>query len=117
MLKPVDHFLAEGECIVNETIPPRRTVLRAALAAGCSLWMPIALSADDPKKGSGSASSPVAPAATKKAPQGSVHYQVQPKGEQKCSACLNFIAGSNSCKVVEGQISAEGWCGLWVKKT
>jgi hypothetical protein len=50
MLRPVDHFLAEGECIMNKEIPPRRVVMRAALAAGCSLWMPIALSADDPKK-------------------------------------------------------------------
>ena len=98
---------------MNESIPPRRTVLRAALAAGCSLWMPIALSADEPKKGSGS---PAAPAATKKTPPASVNYQVKPKGEQKCSACLNFIAGSNTCKLVEGQISAVGWCSLWVKK-
>lgn len=101
---------------MNETIPPRRTVLRAALAAGCSLWMPIALAADDPKKGSSAASSPAAPAASKKAPQASVHYQAKPKGEQKCSTCLNFIAGSNTCKVVDGQISPEGWCSLWVKK-
>jgi hypothetical protein len=114
MLRPVDHFLAEGECIMNKEIPPRRVVMRAALAAGCSLWMPIALSADDPKKGS---SSPAAQAATKKTPQASVQYQTKPKGDQKCSACLNFIAGTNTCKVVEGQISAEGWCSLWVKKS
>jgi hypothetical protein len=83
---------------VNEPIPPRRTVLRAALGAGCSLWMPITL------------------AATQKTPPASVHYQPKPKGDQKCSACLNFIIGSNACKVVEGQISAEGWCSLWGNK-
>ncbi len=45
-----------------------------------------------------------------------MQYQAQPKGEQKCSGCLNFIAESNTCKLVDGQISPDGWCSLWVKK-
>ena len=112
---------------MKEEIPPRRAVLRGALAVGCSLWMPIVLSGCDSKKGANStssapASSPAtsansaAPAATKKVPQANVQYQTQPKGEQKCGRCVNFIAESNTCKLVDGQISPEGWCSLWAKK-
>lgn len=85
---------------MNEENPSRRSVLRAALATGCCLWMPIAMGAGE----------------TKKATQASVQYQAKPNGTQKCATCLNFIAGSNTCKVVEGQVSPEGWCKIWVKK-
>jgi hypothetical protein len=63
--------------------------------------MPLVLAADAPAK---------------KVPQASVQYQTKPKGEQKCSNCINFIAESNTCKLVEGKVSPEGWCMLWVKK-
>jgi len=85
---------------MNEEKLSRRTVLRAALATGCCIWMPIAIGA----------------AEAKKATQASVQYQAKPNGDQKCATCLNFIAGSNTCKVVEGQVSPEGWCKIWVKK-
>jgi hypothetical protein len=111
----------------NEDIPPRRVVLRGALAVGCGLLLPAALFGCDSKKSADStvaapASSPTtseepaAPAATKKVSQASVQYQTQPKGEQKCGNCVNFIAESNTCKLVDGQISADGWCSLWAKK-
>jgi hypothetical protein len=45
-----------------------------------------------------------------------VQYQTQPKGDQKCGGCLHFIAESNTCKLVEGQISPDGWCILWAQK-
>ena len=86
---------------MKEQVSPRRRVLRAALATGCSMWMPIVLAADAP---------------VKKVAQATVQYQSKPKGEQKCSACTNFIAESNTCKLVEGKVSPEGWCTLWVKK-
>ncbi|WP_300443821.1 high-potential iron-sulfur protein [Zoogloea sp.] len=35
---------------------------------------------------------------------------------QRCAACLHFNAESNTCKLVEGQISPNGWCDLWTKK-
>ena len=112
---------------MREEIPPRRIVLRGALAVGCGLLAPIALSGCDSKKGSNStsaapASSPAtstasaAPAATGKVAQASVQYQTQPKGEQKCGGCQHFIAGSKTCMLVAGQISPEGWCSLWAKK-
>lgn len=115
-----------GEGAMSKEIPPRRIVLRGALAVGCGLWIPMALSGCDSKKGANSTSAPAAdspaPRADSAAPaaskvtQTSVQYQAQPKGEQKCSGCVNFMAGSNSCKLVEGQISPEGWCSLWTKK-
>ena len=108
---------------MKEEIPPRRVVLRGALAVGCSLVVPIALSGCDSKKGADSPSpapatstKSAAPAATTKVSQASVQYQAQPKGDQKCSGCVHFIAGSNTCKLVDGQISPEGWCSLWAKK-
>jgi hypothetical protein len=102
---------------MNEQILSRRTVLRGALAVGCGLWLPIALSGCDSKKSANSSGADsAAPAAAKKVPQASVQYQMQPKGEQKCGTCANFIAESNTCKLVDGQISPEGWCSLWTKK-
>lgn len=116
-------------------VPSRRIVLRGALAAGCSLLLPTALMGCDASQKVGSADtdplppatgpeavSPVNPpseqiAATPteavKSSQASVQYQLQPKGEQKCSNCMNFIAESNTCKRVEGKVSPEGWCIIW----
>ncbi|MEX8517426.1 MAG: high-potential iron-sulfur protein [Leptothrix sp. (in: b-proteobacteria)] len=100
-------------------------MLRGALAAGCSLWVPMALSGCKAKQGADSSTSPVPanppatdtnPAAPKKIPQVNVQYRAQPKGEQKCGRCLHFMAGANTCELVEGQISAEGWCSLWARK-
>lgn len=106
----------------------RRAVLRGALAVGCGLWVPIVFSGCNSKKDTGSPaasssttpSSPATPAtstapAAAKAKQASVQYQTQPKGDQKCSLCRNFIAETKTCKVVEGSISPDGWCTLWTK--
>ena len=111
-------------------IPPRRVVLRGALAVGCGLWVPMLLSGCDSKKSADSTSSapagpssapaggatPAAPPAATKVAQATVQYQPKPKGDQKCGGCMHFIAESNTCKLVDGQISPEGWCSLWVKK-
>lgn len=117
---------------MNEENSSRRTVLRGALALGCGLCLPLAIFGCDSKPGSTStsaapavpASSPpvtnadsAAPAPARKMSQANVRYQGGPKGEQKCAGCEHFVAGSNVCKLVEGQISAEGWCVIWVKKT
>ena len=88
----------------KEVIPSRRAVLRGAVAVGCGLLLPAAFS------------SFAATTATKKVSKANVQYQTQPKGTQKCSQCLHFIAKSNTCKLVDGQISAVGWCSLWAKK-
>ncbi len=59
---------------------------------------------------------PAAPSAnTAKAAQASVQYQTQPKGDQQCANCRYFVAASNTCQLVEGDISPKGWCILWAK--
>lgn len=65
---------------------------------------------------SGAPATESAAPAPAKVSQASVQYQNQPKGEQKCSNCIHFVA-PNACKVVEGEISPEGWCVLWVGQT
>lgn len=126
---------SKEEYMMEEAILPRRIVLRGALAVGCGLLLPTIFSGCDSNKGADSTSSvpespsatpsadsaagstsSAAPASTGKASQASVQYQTQPKGEQKCSGCINFIADSNTCKLVDGQISPDGWCILWAKK-
>lgn len=77
----------------------RRTVLRAAVAAGCLLCLPQAGRAQSGK---------VSKAQAK--------YQDTPKGNQNCAKCLHFVATDNTCKVVEGKVSPQGWCQLWAAK-
>jgi hypothetical protein len=47
--------------------------------------------------------------------QKTVSYQAEPKGAQRCDACTYFQA-PNACKMVEGEISPQGWCSLFAKK-
>jgi hypothetical protein len=47
--------------------------------------------------------------------QSAVRYQDSPKDGKKCSGC-NLFVPPNACKSVDGKISPEGWCALWVKK-
>ena len=112
---------------MEETVLPRRAVLRDTLAVGCGLLVPaILLGCDSGETDSATSVAPAgapdtsadspAPAQAGKVPQASVQYQTQPKGEQKCSGCVQFIAESNTCNVVEGQISPDGWCTLWAPK-
>jgi hypothetical protein len=51
-----------------------------------------------------------------KVAQTAVAYQDSPKGAQRCDGCSLFLA-PNSCKVVDGQISSQGWCSLFSAKT
>ena len=50
-----------------------------------------------------------------KAAQKAVAYQDKPKDTQRCDACSSFQP-PNACKLVEGQISPQGWCSLFTKK-
>jgi hypothetical protein len=50
-----------------------------------------------------------------KVPKQSVSYRETPNGGDHCSICGNFIAPS-SCKLVEGSINPNGWCGLFKPK-
>ena len=42
-------------------------------------------------------------------------YQDSPKGDQKCEGCRFFMEGG-SCRLVEGEISPNGWCMLFQPK-
>jgi len=119
-------------------VPSRRIVLRGALAAGCSLLLPASLQGCSkkeagtagtagtepppepaPEMAAPAAQAPMesaAPAAPAKVSQASVQYQTQPKDGKTCADCMHFIAESNTCKLVEGDISPTGWCALWAKK-
>jgi hypothetical protein len=116
--------------MMENELMSRRNMLRGTLAVGCSLLLPGVLSGCDSKKPTTPAPDnapsagtepapgmqPDAPAASGKMSQASAQYQAQPKGDQKCADCMHFVAGSNTCTQVEGQISPEGWCTLWAKK-
>ena len=44
-----------------------------------------------------------------------VAYKDSPNGDKRCGVCKNFQPPS-SCAVVDGTISANGYCNIWVKK-
>lgn len=52
-----------------------------------------------------------------KVAQDAVGYVNPSPNENKCGTCTHFEADANSCKVVDGDISAEGWCSLWAAKS
>ena len=54
-------------------------------------------------------------AAQTKATKQAVSYQDKPHDGQRCDNCLQFEPPS-ACKVVEGEVSAAGWCLIWAKK-
>lgn len=51
-----------------------------------------------------------------KVSQAIAKYQDHPNGDNKCSLC-QFFQGPSSCQLVEGTISADGWCSFFSKKT
>ena len=56
-----------------------------------------------------------------KVSQANAKYQSTPNGDKKCSNCLQFVPGKSAnengtCKIVEGTISPNGYCVLWVAK-
>ncbi len=54
--------------------------------------------------------------AQQKASKQAMKYQDKPNGQMMCSNCLQFVP-PNGCKVVEGDISPNGYCIAWVKKS
>jgi hypothetical protein len=82
--------------------PSRRTIIsRAVIGAGGFI----------------ASLAPLRNAQAAKFPQTSpaVAYQPSPKDDRQCDGCALFQA-PDSCKVVDGTISAGGWCKLWAKK-
>jgi len=54
-------------------------------------------------------------AVAQKVSKEAMKYQDKPNGDKMCSNCLQFVP-PDSCKVVEGTISPNGYCLAWVKK-
>jgi len=71
------------------------------VAAGCALILQRGIAAE-PTAG--------------KMEQSQVKYQGHPNCEQKCAGCMHFVSESNTCKLVAGDISPDGWCTLWSAK-
>ncbi len=78
----------------------RRSVLKGAIAAAGAA--PLAMPAGTP--------------AYAKVAKQSVSYRETPNAGKSCSICDNFRPPS-SCKLVEGSINPNGWCGLFKAKT
>jgi hypothetical protein len=55
-------------------------------------------------------------AAQQKLSQGDAKYETAPNGDHRCEGCANFQA-PNGCKFVQGDISPNGWCQLFVGKS
>ena len=53
--------------------------------------------------------------AQQKASKDAMKYQDKPNGDKQCSNCAQFTPPSG-CKVVDGTISPQGYCIVWVKK-
>lgn len=48
-------------------------------------------------------------AAQQKVSQAEAKYQTHPKGEQRCSICIN-LQPPDQCRFVVGPIAPQGWC-------
>lgn len=77
----------------------RRTLLRLASSLGAASL--LAMSTDK--------------ALAAKASKASVGYQDTPKADHNCANCSLFQS-PNVCKTVDGDVSPNGWCRIWVKK-
>jgi hypothetical protein len=43
-------------------------------------------------------------------------YRDSPNGSQSCSTCIAFVR-PNTCRIVAGNVSPQGWCKIWQRKT
>jgi hypothetical protein len=57
----------------------------------------------------------VKPAFAQKTSKEAAKYQESPKDGQKCADCT-FFQAPQSCTVVDGAISPNGWCMIFSKK-
>lgn len=53
--------------------------------------------------------------AAAKTSQSDAKYQDKPQGSSKCGSCSQFVS-PDSCKLVDGKISENGWCQLYTPK-
>jgi len=65
-----------------------------------------------------------ADAATNAALRTALKYQTKPEGDKSCANCMQFVPGASTkalggCKIIPGdtEISPQGYCAAWTKKT
>lgn len=81
----------------------RRAILAAAAGGALTSAAGMPAAADEPV------------AEKDKIKQTDAKYQDQPKGQQRCEICLQFQPPS-TCKIVQGPVSAHGWCQFFAAK-
>ena len=85
--------------IAKSALLRRRSVLQLAVgAAGTATFLSI---------------SPNTAIAAPKISKAAVAYQDQPNGDKRCDKCAQFQA-PDACKVVEGPISPQGSCRIFM---
>lgn len=91
--------------------PKRRNLVLGSLAAGCLLSLRVTAAAEQAPRTNEK------PGATEggKVSKPKANYQDKPKGNLKCANCGNFIP-ADTCKVVAGTVSPNGWCILYAPK-
>jgi hypothetical protein len=104
---PILHFKETRRETMDQestTDVSRRTVLKQMYFLACVV--PISIMANPDPSG-----------ARAKTGKAEANYQDQPKGNQKCAECVYyFLPDRNACKIVEGEISPQGWCKFWKAK-
>lgn len=86
----------------NGTGVSRRQLLGRATVAACGAVAMIGASTQSAEAGQIS--------------QQAAGYQPMPKGDQRCDNCTLYQPPSG-CKFVAGEISPQGWCKLYVRRT
>jgi hypothetical protein len=98
-----DRSLGDNGPMIDQPPPARsnqfsrRTLLRDALRAAGAAAMLAA----------------TAKRAIAKISQAAVAYQPQPNGDKSCDKCAQFLP-PNACKIIDGAISPQGWCRVFV---
>ncbi|GJL95328.1 MAG: hypothetical protein DHS20C05_17330 [Hyphococcus sp.] len=84
--------------------------LKKASSYKCILRREFILTVGKGIAGVGVIASGIYPAqALQKADKEVVNYQDTPNGSLSCSGC-RFFDGESGCAVVDGKVSADGWC-------
>jgi hypothetical protein len=83
-------------------MPRRRLLSRAILAVLAAAAAPAAAMAQDAKE-------------SEKVTKADAQYQYQPKGQQRCAICLQFMP-PGQCRIVAGPISPNGWCQFFAAR-
>jgi high potential iron-sulfur protein len=65
--------------------------------------------------GAAAATAATRASAQQKVSQADAKYQGEPKGQQHCDNCINFQPPT-ACKLVQGEVSTNGWCQLYSPK-